>query len=135
MSNTPANSSVSAALSWGTLLLALGFVSFLTWFVPIDRSRYEQMTKDFHLELPGMTMLMLQIPTAAIWATGIVLALAMTATQFFARSRQTAGLFHMLIVVLFCIAFTAYREAMAQPIVKLIDGISSQAAPPPHPYP
>jgi hypothetical protein len=135
MSNNSPNNSGSAALSWGVFSLALAFVVSLCWYVPIDRAQYEAIMKDFHMELPGITMLVLQIPTIAFWITGGVLSLALIATQLGARSRQTAGLFHMLIVVGCCIAFMAYREAMTQPIVKLIDGISSQTAAPPHPYP
>lgn len=115
----------ATAVSWASLLLAVACLAFLAWYIPFDRRAYVAMFRDFHMQLPGVTMLMLSIPDVAFPLFAASLALIACVLQWRMRTNAGAALGHMLIVVLCCVAFVAYRESLFQPLSQLLRAISS----------
>ena len=125
MANEPQPSSaLMTAVSWGALLLALACLGFLAIYIPADRETFVHIFAAFGMKLPLATELMLSIPDAVFPAIAGVVALACVTLQLFVRAKGGVALFHMLIVVLCCMAFNAYRESILQPLIALMNDLS-----------
>ena len=121
---SPPSSALMTAVSGGALLLALACLGFLAFYIPSDRETFVQIFVAFGMKLPLATELMLSIPDAVFPAVAGVMALASVTLQLFVRAKGSVALFHMLIVVLCCMAFNAYRESMLQPLIVLMNALA-----------
>jgi hypothetical protein len=116
-----------AWVSWLACVLALGCVAYaMAWF-PTVGDEFKSIFKDFHLELPLLTQLALRIPHAAYFIVGTLLAIAVIGVQWKAPSRNTAASFHFLTIILCFIAYLLYQRAMLEPMIYLMQSMSSQS--------
>ena len=118
------NSTLATATSWTSLFIGLLFLAFIAWYIPTDRGGYVEIFREFDSQLPRSTEFMLAIPDFAFPAVAILCGLGMIAVQWFVSAKNTAAAFHMLIIVLSCVALAVYRESLAQPLSALIRGLS-----------
>lgn len=122
----PASRSLSTIVSWVALFVALGCLGFIAWYIPADRRVFMTMLRDFKMELPGSTELMLAIPDAAFAAGAAILACALVGVQWYTRAKGGAALVHMLAIVFCCITLVAYRESLFQPLTSIIRAASGR---------
>ena len=118
------NSAVAAITSWTSLLIGLLCLAFVAWYIPTDRSGYVDTFREFNMQLPRSTEFMLAIPDVVFPVVAILCGLGMIAVQGFVRAKNTAAVFHILIIALSCVALVVYRESLAQPLSVLVRGLS-----------
>jgi hypothetical protein len=114
-------------LGWSTFLLSLACLGILGWYIPDDRRLYLMMFKDFRVELPIATRLILSIPGVAFPVTAIIVGIIAIAVQFFGVAKGRLLWFPVLLSVACLITLVAYREAMIHPLMALIRSISTPA--------
>ncbi|HEY5314718.1 MAG TPA: hypothetical protein VIK18_19445 [Pirellulales bacterium] len=119
---------MAAAVSWAVLLLELTCLGFVAWYIPMDRQRFMAPFRNFDLELPSVTILMLNIPDLAIWIAAALLAMMSCALQWRLRSKVAAAIFHMLVITFCCVTLVAYRESLFQPPSVHAHGLSVNPA-------
>lgn len=124
----PMKRSLTAITSWIAMLCALGCLGYIAWYIPADRRAYVTMFRDFKMQLPPATKLMIAIPDAAFPVSAAILACVLVAVQWLNRMKSGAAIVHMLAIVLCCAAFVAYRESLFQPPSSLIHAISGGPA-------
>jgi hypothetical protein len=113
-----------AAVSWVMLMLVLGCGAYLAFFMPRGVRAYEEIFKDFRVELPAATKAILMIPPWVYYLAGAALAAPGIALQLMLRSKRDAAVFHVLLIALSGIIYTLYHEAMLQPMISLIQSVS-----------
>ena len=118
------NATLSTATSWTALTVSLLLLAFVAWYIPTDRQGYVETFRDFDLQLPRSTEFMLAIPDIVFFVVTILCGLGMIAVQGFVRAKNTAAVFHILIIALSCVALVVYRESLAQPLSVLVRGLS-----------
>jgi hypothetical protein len=105
------------------LIVGLLWMAFLCWHFPADRRVKVQTFKDFKVDLPELTVKVIEIPDAAFPVAGLAVAVCMIAVQVGARG-NTAAVFHLAVIVLGLVLYDIYRDAMIQPALSLIESIS-----------
>jgi hypothetical protein len=115
---------LKTSVSWIALFLALSALAFLAIYLPMDRRPFQDAFADFRMPLPTATALLLSIPDVVFPAVAGLLALVSVVVHWLVRDRGGAALFHMMIVVFCCVAFTLDREALFQPLIAVLHGLS-----------
>jgi hypothetical protein len=115
----------ATATSWAALCLGLMCVGNMAWYIPATRGNFVEIFKDFGAQLPAITQAMLGIPAAVFPVVAAGLAVAMLMVQWFVSSKGAAAIFHMLVMMLCCVALVAYREVLDQPFFALVHNLSS----------
>ena len=75
----------STVVSWVMMVVALISLGFLGWYIPTDRRGYEDLLKDFHMQIPALTLLMISIPDIAFPISAAVAGLIVILLQWFGR--------------------------------------------------
>jgi len=118
----------ATAISWVMMIVALLSPGFLAWYIPMDRRAYEELLKDFKVEIPALTLVMISIPDIAFPTSAAVLGLLVVLAQWLGRGSIRSTSAHMVVVLLCAGIFVAYRESLFEPIATLMRGISSQSS-------
>ncbi len=111
---------LTTVVSWLALVSALASVLYLAILIPTNRTMYERTLREFKVELPAATIFLFKIPAAVFPIAAVFVATICGVVQYRFRGQGGAALFHMLVIVLCCVAFTTYREVLMQPLFHLI---------------
>ena len=112
----PADSISHSALDLWTsrtsvLLLAITAGAF-AWYVPHERSGMAAIYNDFRADVPLPVSIARAVPTAVIVAVAVIAVGGSIVVQIRSRSKVSASLFHLLLIITFVVMFLAYREVM-----------------------
>jgi type II secretory pathway component PulF len=124
----PADGKFATALSWAACLLTLVCLGLLAWYIPRDRAAFKTLFADFHMELPSVTQVMLAIPDVAFPLAAGVAAAGAIFVQLRVRTKASAALFHVLVLLGCAVVYAIYRECMTQPFYQTIQIIHSPAS-------
>jgi hypothetical protein len=115
-------------ISWASLLVVAVTATAFAWYVPHNRDAQMAIYGDFRTNLPWSMIVIRAIPSGVIETVAALAVLIAAVVQVRARSKQSATLFHLLVVVVFGLTFLAYREAMGSGMETLIQSVSGAAA-------
>lgn len=124
MTSTNTSSRLNQVTSWLSLVILIVVAVGFGRYVPADRLVMMQMFRDFHVELPGLTLIACSVPTPVIVAIAFFSVAGALIVQFRADSKRSAALFNLILTVALGVLFLLYHIAMSSPLTTLIQGIS-----------
>lgn len=95
------------------------------WYVPHDRQALRAIFMDFRTEPAWPMVIAFGVPTAMIVAGMAVFVVAAIFVQIRSRSKRSAAVFHLLLTVVMCVLFLAYREVVGSGMVSLVQAVGA----------
>lgn len=110
--------------SWLACIAAMLFCGGAAVFVVIDRQWFRQIFADFHLKLPSVAQVVVDLPGFVIIGLGVTTIGVLLAVQLAWRNKYTATVLHVLAIACWCVAVLVYRESMWGVFLNLMEGMT-----------